>query len=438
MSVILVDDDKDLIEALGQAFELEDINVKSFRNPVKALKAIDDSFKGTIVTDVRMPEMDGLDLFKKIYAIDPQIPVIVMTGHADVPMVLSSLKDGVFDFLAKPIATKELISSAIRACETRALVLENRRLSALTQLTTQQETLIGDSESMTHLREMISQIAAADVDVLIEGETGTGKQTVARMIHKLSDRSRHRFVDLNCASLVNETALEELYGLEGSSTPYRRRRKGKVENADRGILYLNKLESTGLDIQGQFLQIVENREIIPIDGNSSQRVDIRIIASSSVDLHNRVISQEFRSDLYFRLNTIRLKIPALRERREDIPLLFAHFLNEAAAKFKKKIPRIKADTRRHLYEYDWPGNVQELKNFSQAVVLGITHPDDNSGLSGLSLPKRIEHFEAATIRSALQQSSGNVPKTIEILGIPRKTFYDKVNRHKINLKQYRV
>jgi len=371
-NVILIDDDKDLIEALQQAFELEDINVQCFRNPIKALKVIDDDFDGTIVTDVRMPEMDGLDLFKKINAIDPQIPVIVMTGHADVPMVLSSLRNGIFDFLAKPVSTEHLISSVIRGCETRSLVLENRRLRDLTQYTTHKDMLIGESMAMTQLRSMIAQISKADVDILIEGETGTGKQTVAKLIHSLSDRSRYRFIDLNCASLAKDTAANELFGREREDQPsFHYRRRGKIEEADRGILYLNKLESASLDLQGQLVNFVENRKLRPVGSSGGRQVDIRIIASSLEDLQSYVSIQKFRSDLYFRLNTFKLKIPALRDRREDIPFLFAHFLKAASEKFQKNIPHIKSDARKHLYEYDWPGNVQELKNYAQAIVLGI-------------------------------------------------------------------
>lgn len=438
-NVILIDDDKDLIQALRQAFELEDITVQCFRNPTKALKIISEDFDGAIVTDVRMPEMDGLDLFKKIQTIDPEIPVIVMTGHADVPMVLSSLRDGVFDFLAKPISTEQLISSARRGCKTRSLVLENRRLKDLTQLVTQKDVLIGESKPMVHLREIIAQIARADVDILIEGETGTGKQTVARMIHELSDRARFSFVDVNCASMPTDTASEYLFGrLKQEPASSLRRPKGKLETADRGILYLNKLESAPLDLQGTLLELVEKDETKSKSYFNGKSFDVRIIASSLEDLQVYVASQKFRPDLYFKLNTFKITIPSLRDRREDIPFLFAHFLKEASEKFQKKIPKIKMDERKHLYDYDWPGNVQELKNYAQTIVLGITHPTENIGLENLSLPERVEHFEGAIIRSALKQSMGSVPKTIEILSIPRKTFYDKVKRHNIDLKRYRI
>jgi len=375
---------------------------------------------------------------KKIHNIDPTIPVIVMTGHADVPMVLSALKDGVFDFLAKPIITQDLIASAQRACETRALVLENSRLRELAHNAANEQMLIGESQAIIQLRETISQIAKAEVDVLIEGESGTGKKRVAQLIHTLSDRARHRFVDINCASLPNEMLQEELFGVDGANqVQYRRKRLGKIENADRGILYLNNVESASDELQGQLLHVIENRSITPIGANESRYVDLRIIASARNNLEDRIQNQEFRTDLYFRLNTVKLKVPPLRERPEDIPILFAHFLSEASEKFNRKIPSIKTSAKRHLYEHDWPGNVQELKNFAQTVVLGISNPQETTKSTPLSLPQRIEQFEASVIRSALKESSGRVVNTLEILGIPRKTFYDKVNRLNINLKEFR-
>lgn len=438
MHVLLVDDDKDLLGALTQAYELSDVSVKPYRSATEALKDIDAGLKGIIVTDVRMPEMDGLEFYRKIKKIDPDIPVIVMTGHADVPMVLSVLKEGVFAFLAKPIVTEELISTSQRALDSRSLVLENRNLRELANQTIDKNMLIGDSDAISKLRETIHQIAKAEVDILIEGETGTEKETAARMIHSLSDRSRFKFINVNCAALSPETSSEDLYGIDGRhNSSFKIQRAGKIEAADRGTLYLDKLDSLPGEIQGQFLNIVEKREISPVGSEASKYIDTRIIAACSPELNKRVEAQNFRSDLYFGLNTIRLIIPPLRDRREDIPLLFAHYVELACKKFEKKTPRLRPDARRHLYEHNWPGNNQELENFAQAIVLGINHPEDASNLVEISLPERVERFEASTIRSALRQSSGDVKTTINLLKIPRKTFYDKVTRHKIDLKKYR-
>lgn len=438
MKIILVDDDKDLNEALTQAYELADLEVIAYRNPLKALEAIYDSMDGIIVTDVRMPQMDGIDFFKKVQNIDPDIPVIVMTGHADVPMVLSALKDGVFDFLAKPIVTQELIATTKKAIETRRLVLENRQLRELANTATQETMLLGESAAIVRLREMIIQIAQADVDVLIEGESGSGKKKVAHLIHKLSNRSRHKFVDINCASLPNDVIKEELFGIDGAThSQYRRKKVGKIETSDRGTLFVNNIESASDELQGALLHVIENHNITPLGASESRYVDLRMIASTREDLDVQIRANTFRSDLYFRLNTVCLKVPPLRERHEDIPLLFAHFLEESSKKFKRKIPSIKPAARRHLYEHDWPGNVQELKNYAQTIVLGLNGPQETVKSNPLTLPQRVENFEASVIRSALKQSSGKVVSTLEILGIPRKTFYDKVTRHKIDLKEYR-
>ena len=438
MHVLLVDDDKDLLAALTQAYELSDMSVKPYRNAVEALKEIDRGLKGIIVTDVRMPEMDGLDFFRKVKAIDPEIPVIIMTGHADVPMVLSVLKEGVFSFLAKPIVTEELISTSQRALESRALILENRNLRTLANLAIDKNILIGESNAITKIRETINQIAKAEVDILIEGETGTEKEAVARAIHQFSSRSRYKFVNINCAALSPESSSEDLYGIDGRhNSNFRIQRAGRIEIADGGTLYLDNLCSLPKEIQGQFLNVVEKRLISPVGSETTKDVDIRIVATCSPELDKKVAAKDFRSDLYFRLNTIRLVIPPLRDRREDIPLLFAHYVELASKKFSKKAPRLKPDARRHLYEHDWPGNNQELENFAQAIVLGINHPEDTSNLAEISLPERVERFEASTIRSALRQNNGDVKSTVKFLKIPRKTFYDKVTRHKIDLKKYR-
>ena len=438
MHVLLVDDDKDLLAALTQAYELSDISVRPYRSAVDALKDVDSGLNGVIVTDVRMPELDGLEFFRKVKAIDPEIPVIIMTGHADVPMVLSVLKEGVFSFLAKPIVTEELITTSQRALDTRSLVLENRNLRELASQTIDKNRLIGDSGAISKLRDTIHQIAKAEVDILIEGETGTETEDVARMIHKLSSRSRFKFININCAALSPETSVEDLYGIDGRhNSNFKIQKAGKIEAADRGTLYLDKLDSLPHDIQGQFLNIVEKREISPIGSEFSKHIDTRIIAACSPGLAKEVEIQNFRSDLYFGLSTIRLIIPPLRDRREDIPLLFAHYLELASKKFAKKIPRLKPEARRRLYEHNWPGNNQELENFAQAIVLGISHPEDTANLVEISLPERVERFEGSTIKSALRQTSGDVKSTIELLKIPRKTFYDKVTRHEIDLKKYR-
>ena len=438
LKVYLVDDDDTLLKALTQAFELEDMNVRPFSEPAAALSEIEPSTPGIVITDVRMPNIDGIEFFQKIKSIDPEIPVIFITGHADVPMVLSTLREGAFDFFPKPIDVEHLLATSRRAMANRRLVLENRELRFLAEKANQNTDLIGESPAIERLRSTISQIATADVDVLIEGESGTGKEIIATMLHKMSNRSSQRLVTVNCAALSAELIESELFGtVYDKETLSRRERPGKIEQSHKGTLYLDKIESLSQQVQGQLLPIVEEREVTPVGAKESKSLNLRIISSTQKDITRDPDDHNIRPDLLYRLNTVHLRVPPLRDRREDIPILFAHFLEKAADTYSKKIPKIGASSRRRLVDYDWPGNVRELKNFADSVVLGIDSTNDNSLGGQMSLPKRIEQFESNTIKSALEQTSGDVRATLELLGIPRKTFYDKISRHKIELNRYR-
>lgn len=219
--------------------------------------------------------------------------------------------------------------------------------------------------------------------------------------------------------------------------PFSREKIGKIEASDSGTLYLDDVESLPLPIQGQLLPVVEERRVTVVGSNEPKDLDLRIIASSSKDLSVLVENNEFRSDLLYRLNTVRLHIPPLRDRKDDIPLLFSHFMTEVAERFQKKLPKISTAARRRLDEYDWPGNVRELKNFAHSLVLGIEQSSGKNLIKTLSLPERVERFEANTISSVLEQTKGDVRAAVEFLSIPRKTFYDKVSRHEIDINKYR-
>ncbi len=434
----LVDDDEVLLQAITQIYELEDIDVIPTASPQELLERITDDFPGVIVTDVRMPKIDGFALFEKVKKIDPEIPVTFITGHADVPMVLKTMRDGAFDFLAKPIDSEHLIASARRAMQTRRLVLENRQLQSLIDRADSGSGLIGESQAIEGLRQTIRQVASTDVDILIEGETGTGKELVAKLIHKWSNRSNRKLEEVNCAALPENIAEIELFGQASEAgTATRSDKIGRIESSDKGTIFLDEIESLPHSTQSQLLPVLEDRRVTRVGGVKSEALDLRIIATAKVDLFSAVANQEFRDDLFYRLNTIRLRIPPLRERKDDIPLLFAHFLAQAADRFGKKVPKVGLNARHRLTEHDWPGNVRELKNFAEAVVLGIESLESPSRGEELSLPERVERFEASTICSALEMTRGEVRQALEVLKIPRKTFYDKINRHKIDMNSYR-
>ena len=438
LHVVLIDDDNTLLKALSQALELEDIKVVAFNNPEEALKEISQDLDGIVISDIRMPQMDGIDLFRSIRAIDKDIPVILITGHADVPMVLSTLKEGAFDFLAKPINTDDLIVSAQRALETRRLVLENRALKSLAERVVERSELIGDTAIMRQLRNTVQKVAAAEIDVLIEGETGVGKDTVAMLIHQWSNRARRPFVKVNCASISSGLAESGFFGSSTAQGAYsRKERLGSLQRSDQGILYLDDIEALSDIAQGQLLPVIDERRFQPTGQQDYIDFNARIVASTQSDLSALVDKEAFRSDLYYRLHAVTIRIPPLRERREDIPLLFAYFLDEASRSLGKKVPALSAKVRKHLSDHLWPGNVRELSNFALATALGLSGMANNDGQSTPSLPEQMSVFEESVIRSTLLKTAGDVKATLELLGIPRKTFYDKVSRHQINLNRYR-
>lgn len=435
ITVFVVDDDDSLRCAIVQSYELENFKVEAISNPQDLLPRIDSNFSGVIITDVRMPKLDGISFFNAVQNIDSEIPVIFLTGHADVPMILSTLNQGAFDFFTKPVDTNHLLATTNRAIKERRLTLDNRQLKERTAQIIHDSKLLGESQSISILRETIQQVAKSDVDILLEGETGTGKKLVAQMLHQLSERSRFKFIIVNCAALSVTSADEELFG-----NPNNLRNGallGQIEAAHRGTLFLNDIDSLPMEIQGRLVSVLEARAIKKNGVTGDKSLNLKVISSSQKDLSIAIRENRFRSDLLYLINTINLKIPPLRNRREDIPSLFAHFLAEATKKFSKNLPEISNKTHQRLIEYDWPGNVRELKNYAKSVILGIEDLQISDSIEKLTLPQRIEKFEANTITSALEHAKGDVRTTLKLLGIPRKTFYDKVTRHNIDINRYR-
>ncbi|EIZ77708.1 response regulator [Novosphingobium sp. Rr 2-17] len=430
--ILLVDDDDALRNALVQSFQLADLAVEAFADGASALARLSAGFDGAIVSDIRMPRMDGMELFRRVAAIDHEIPVILMTGHGDVPMAVSALKAGAFDFIAKPFATDHLIASARRALEMRRLVLDNRRLRAAADQGAGGELLIGETPAMVRLRENMRQVADADVDILIEGETGTGKELVARLLHRWSRRRGRPFVAINCAALPDAIAEVDLFGQEGGRAP----QSGRIARADKGSLFLDEIESSPAWLQGMLLRVLEEREILPVGAEQPQAVDLRVIAATKPGIDASVIEGRFRADLLYRLDMVRLRIPPLRERRDDIPLLFGYLLHQAADQMKRDVPAIGVDVRAYLSDHDWPGNVRELANFAKRAVLGMQADSPDAG-DQMALAQQVERFEAAVIRRVLERTQGDARSAMTKLQLPRKTFYDKLNRHGIEIDTYR-
>jgi two-component system C4-dicarboxylate transport response regulator DctD len=378
--------------------------------------------------------MNGLQLFERVRAIDPELPVILVTGHGDIELAVAALKDGAYDFISKPFDPDRLATAVGHAAEKRRLVIENRRLRAAVAEAPADLPLIGDDPGIRRLRATIRQVADADVDVLVLGETGSGKEVVARLLHDWSRRKARNFVALNCGALP-ETVLEsELFGHEaGAFTGADRKRVGRIEHATGGTLFLDEIESCSPAIQVKLLRVLETREVEPLGTNERRRLDLRVVAATKVDLGDPALRGGFREDLYYRLNVVTLRIPPLRERKGDVPLLFAHFLKRAADRFGRPMPEIGPAVRRHLMAHDWPGNVRELLHFAERTALGLAPEADAPALAAVpvagTLAERVDAFEAELLRDALRRHGGDVRATIEALGLPRKTFYDKLKRH---------
>jgi two-component system C4-dicarboxylate transport response regulator DctD len=434
-TVMFVEDDEQLRRATVQTLELAGLNVVAFDRAAPALAALTSDFPGAIVSDIRMPGMDGLELAAQVRAVDGDIPVILVTGHGDVPMAVSALHDGAFDFLAKPFAADRLLVAVRRALDRRALVMENRSLRAAAAAAAGQESpLIGESAPIIRLRAAIDQLAEADVDILIEGETGTGKELVARMLHRSGRRRSKPFVAVNCAALGEGMAEIELFGHAADSVPHTRlSRVGRIASSSGGTLLLDEIDSMPLAVQARLLRVLEEREVQPIGAERPEAVDLRVIATAKEDIVRAVKEGRFRADLYYRLAAMRLRVPALRECGSDVFLLFAAFAEEARHQMGIGEVALDAGVHAHLGAHGWPGNVRELRNFAFELVAGrgglALDPDRSD------LPTRLARFEEAIIRDALKRNGGRVSRALEELGVPRKTLYDKIARLGIDLAE---
>ncbi|MGH6761152.1 MAG: sigma-54-dependent transcriptional regulator [Phyllobacterium sp.] len=439
--IVFVDDDADLRNANQQTLELAGFEVHPFPDAGSALDFLDGDFPGIVITDVRMPRIDGLQFFRKLKDMDPGLPVILITGHGDIPMAVEALQGGAYDFIAKPYSAERLVQSVDRAMEKRRLIMENRSLRLAAESAEESLPLLGQTPVMQNLRRTIRHIADTDVDVLIAGETGSGKEVVAGLLHEWSRRREGHFVALNCGALPEAMIESELFGHEaGAFTGAQKKRIGRIEHASGGTLFLDEIESMPLGTQVKLLRVLEKRKITPLGTNETRELNLRVVAAAKSDLGEISQRGEFREDLYYRLNVVTISIPPLRERKEDVPLLFVHFVKRATARFRMSEPTISPGVQRYLFEHTWPGNVRELSHFAERVALGLgdeSLPAASSETgSDESLPKRLERFESNLIRQALIANGGDVRSTLDALKIPRKTFYDKLQRHGIDRAQY--
>ena len=429
--VIVVDDEAAIREAVQQWLELSGFEVRACASASEALALVDRDFPGIVVSDVRMPGTDGLQLLDKLLQIDSDLPVILVTGHGDVPMAVQALRQGAYDFIEKPFTPERLLDSVRRALDKRRLVCENRQLrQQVADKGRIESQLIGISRPMENLRRQILELAGTSVNVLIRGETGSGKERVARCLHDFSARARKAFAALNCAAIPETIFESELFGHEsGAFTGAQARRIGRIEHADGGTLFLDEVESMPLAQQVKLLRVLQEKTLERLGSNKSIQVDLRVISAAKPDLLDEVKAGRFREDLVYRLNVATLHIPPLRERREDIPLLFEHFAHEAALRHGREAPPLAPSELARLLGHDWPGNVRELINAAERHALGLSSPPPAERFAGQALAQQMEAFEAQCLHNALLQCQGNITAVMEMLQLPRRTLNEKMQRH---------
>jgi len=436
-SVMVVDDESSIRDAVEQWLSLSGFQVQLFSRAEECLAALPEHFAGVILSDVRMPGMDGLQLLAEVQQRDSDLPVILLTGHGDVPMAVEAMRDGAYDFLEKPFSPETLLGSLRRALDKRRLVLENRALHELADNRARLDaTLLGVSRGLQTLRRQVLDLATLPVNVLIRGETGSGKELVARCLHDFGPRAGKPFVALNCAAIPEQLFEAELFGHEsGAFTGASGKRIGKLEYADGGTLFLDEIESMPLAQQVKLLRVLQEQKLERLGSNQSIRVDLRIVAATKPDLLDEARAGRFREDLAYRLNVAELRLPPLRDRREDIPLLFETFAQNAAQRLGRTFPPLTGAQLSHLLSHDWPGNVRELANVAERQVLRLDEPV--AGIDpGQSLAAQQEAFEAQCLRAALTRHKGDVKAVLEELQLPRRTFNEKMQRHGLSREMF--
>lgn len=448
-TVFIVDDEESMRISISQWLHLSDYEVQCFSRADKALEKLNDTFDGVLVTDIRMPDMDGLELMHQTMAIDPQIPVVLITAHGDIPMAVSAMREGAYDFIEKPFEPEILLEAVRRAGEKRRLVLENRKLrTKLEEGSVLEKNLLGNSEVVQFLHQEIKDLGPTDASVFLIGETGSGKEVVARCLHQMSTRKNNNFIAINCGAIPESLFESELFGHEpGAFTGAQGRRIGKFELANRGTLFLDEVNSMPPSLQVKVLRVLQEREIERLGANTPIPIDIRIISATNSDPRRACGDGSFREDLYYRLNVAEIQVPPMRQRGADILLLFEYYAMRAAQKYEREMPALDNVSIRALMSHDWPGNVREIKNAAERYVLSSQPPEirlsnilrfnsDEKINQTLSLANQTNNFECCVIEQSLKRHHGNITAVLEELDLPRRTLNQKMKNHGISRKDF--
>lgn len=444
-TILIIDDEKNIREGLGAAFEMEGYEVRLAANGRAGLDFISRGDIDLVITDLRMDGISGEEVLRKVTTETPGIPVIVLTGHGSIDSAVEAMRNGAYDFLTKPLNLDQLLLIVKRALESRELKLKHAELSAQIHGNATLDNMIGKSSEMQKIFSMIKKAAPAKASVLITGESGVGKELVADAIHNLSPRREKSFVKVHCAALSQTLLESELFGHEkGAYTGAEKMQKGRFELAHGGTIFLDEIGEINQSTQIKLLRVLQDKKFERVGGEQTIEVDVRVVAATNKNLEEEVKAGRFREDLYYRLNVVHIEVPPLRERRDDIPLLLNSFLKEYAEENEKEITGIDNKARAALYKYDWPGNIRQLRNCVESAVVmcsgkEITLSDLPPTISEATsdevitvpLGASLAEAEKTIIIQTLASNKGNKSKTAETLGIGRKTLHRKLDEYGI-------
>lgn len=440
-TLLIIDDEKNIREGLQANFEMQEYNVKTAASGKEGLDLISKGDIDLVITDLRMPGVSGEDVLRHVATETPGIPVIVLTGHGSIDSAVDAMRHGAYDFLTKPLELDQLDMIVKRALEGRQMRLEHQDMKKQLESKQSLSSMIGNSQAMQKIMSVVQKAAGSRANVLITGESGVGKEVVARAIHELSSRHDKAMVNVHCAAL-SETLLEsELFGHEkGAFTGADKLQKGRFELAHGSSIFLDEIGEINQSVQIKILRVLQERKFERVGGEQTIEVDVRVIAATNKNLEEEIKKGNFRDDLFFRLNVVHIEVPPLRERKEDIPLLVNAFLDEFNKENNRSIKGISSQAKKAIQSYDWPGNIRELRNCIESAVVMCTTDEiqledlpsnvgKSSSENAISIPFGItlEEAEKIIIERNLVANSNNKSKTADILGIGRKTLQRKLS-----------
>jgi two-component system response regulator AtoC len=448
VKILVVDDEIVVRESLSDWLKDAGYQVFTAESGCEALEMIEKEKPGIMIADLMMPGMDGIELMKKAREQQPGLEVVIVTAYASIPTAITAMKEGAYDYIEKPFCPERAELLVRKLAEHQELLEENLSLRQRLDDHYRFENIITKSAKMQRVIEVIKVVAKSNATVLVTGESGTGKELVARAIHSQSNRHNKPFIAVSCAALPESLLESELFGHEkGSFTGAYAQKKGKFEFAEGGTLFLDEIGEMSANIQVHLLRVLEEKEFTRVGGNEPIKADVRVISATNKDLRKAIEKQEFREDLYYRLNVVNVELPPLRERKEDVPLLAQHFLNKFASENRKEVSGFSPEALEFLLDYDWPGNVRELENaIERAVILAKNSlitvddlPQENLSLGySIGSKKSIKEVEKEHILNVLRKTGDNYSEAARILGISRMTLYNKAKEYGFDSKKTEV